>query len=48
MVVPRAGTLLLYPFDAGVALFGGCLVGWLACLGAMNTEMQRTGGFRPT
>jgi hypothetical protein len=40
--------LLQYPFDAVVALLGGCLVGWLACLGALNTDMQRAGGLRPS
>lgn len=47
MVVPRADVLVRFPFDAAVALFGGCLVGYLACLGAMTGEMQRSGGFKP-
>jgi hypothetical protein len=43
VVVPRVHELVTSPFDIAIALGSGCLVAYLAALGAMHDEMQRNG-----
>jgi hypothetical protein len=43
VVVPRVSVLVTSVLDSAVALGSGCLVAYLAALGAMHEEMQRSG-----